>query len=84
MASLHYIGWLQTTSGKSYQEIPILKSMQDFIQPFPFFSKGAKALLECGADPLNVGKIGQSPAQVAQGSNARDVIKVLQVCFEAN
>merc|ERR1712032_766643 len=41
-------------------------------------SKGAKALLECGADPLNVGKIGQSPAQVAQGSNARDVIKVLQ------
>ena len=36
--------------------------------------------MECGADPLNVGKIGQSPAQVAQSSNARDVIKVLQVC----
>merc|ERR1712045_303194 len=41
-------------------------------------SEGAKALLECGADPLNVGKIGQSPAQVAQSSNAIDVIKVLQ------
>merc|ERR1712039_958320 len=27
---------------------------------------------------LNVGKIGQTPAQVAQSSNARDVIKVLQ------
>ena len=47
---------------------------------FSLPSEGAKALLECGADPLNVGKIGQSPAQVAQSSNARDVIKVLQVC----
>ena len=44
-----------------------------------FFSQGAKALLESGADPVNVGKIGQTPAQVAQSSNARDVIKVLQV-----
>merc|ERR1711978_783363 len=37
-------------------------------------SQGAKALLESGADPLNVGKIGQTPAQVAQSSNARDEI----------
>jgi len=43
-------------------------------------SEGAKALLECGADPLNVGKIGHSPAQVALSSNAKDVIKVLQDC----
>ena len=49
-------------------------------QHFSLPSEGAKALLVCGADPLNVGKIGQSPAQVAQSSNARDVIKVLQVC----
>ena len=46
---------------------------------FSFLSQGAKALLECGADPLNVGKIGQSPLQVAHSSNAKDVLKVLQV-----
>jgi len=41
-------------------------------------SQGAKALLECGAHPQNVGKIGHTPLQVAQSSNAKDVIKVLQ------
>ena len=46
---------------------------------FSFLSQGAKALLDCGADPLNVGKIGQSPLQVAHSSNAKDVLKVLQV-----
>ena len=50
-----------------------------FYQTFSFLSQGAKALLECGADPLNVGKIGQSPSQVAHSSNAKDVLKVLQV-----
>ena len=48
-------------------------------QTFSFLSQGAEALLECGADPLNVGKIGQSPLQVAHSSNAKDVAKVLQV-----
>ena len=86
MASLHSIGWLQTTWGLSQNHIlyhqkfllyrPICTR---FYQTFSFLSQGAKALLECGADPLNVGKIGQSPLQVAHSSNAKDVLKVLQV-----
>jgi len=38
---------------------------------------GARALLEAGADPDNRGMISQSPAQVAQGSAAMSVLKVL-------
>ena len=39
---------------------------------------GAKALLDAGADPNFRGKSGQTPAQVAAHSAARDVLRVLQ------
>eukprot|EP00746_Dinoflagellata_sp_MGD_P150101 gnl/MRDRNA2_/MRDRNA2_82031_c0_seq1.p1 gnl/MRDRNA2_/MRDRNA2_82031_c0~~gnl/MRDRNA2_/MRDRNA2_82031_c0_seq1.p1 ORF type:complete len:332 (-),score=80.22 gnl/MRDRNA2_/MRDRNA2_82031_c0_seq1:130-1125(-) len=39
---------------------------------------GAAALLEAGADPENPGKCGATPMQIAQQSEARDVIKVLK------
>jgi hypothetical protein len=39
---------------------------------------GAAALLEAGANPDNPGKCGATPMQIAQQSEARDVIKVLR------
>jgi len=38
---------------------------------------GAKALLEAGADPANKGGSGSTPLEVARGSSARDVLRVL-------
>ena len=40
--------------------------------------EGATALLEAGADPANKGGIGRTPAQIAQGSAAADVLGLLQ------
>ena len=39
---------------------------------------GAKMLLEAGADPNFRGGSGDTPATVARGSRARDVLKVLE------
>jgi len=39
---------------------------------------GARALLEAGADPTNMGQSGATPAQIAQSSQAAGVLRVLQ------
>lgn len=39
---------------------------------------GAAALLDAGADPENPGKCGATPMQIAQQSEARDVMRVLK------
>jgi len=39
---------------------------------------GAQALLNAGADPFSIGACGQTPAQIAQSADARNVLRVLQ------
>lgn len=41
-------------------------------------AQGARALLEAGADAENMGRVGQTPMQIAQQSRAAGVIKVLK------